>query len=274
MPAPPPRPIQTRSHLSRRRFLTLGLVASAGMIAGCDRIERELSAGPFSTGPDGRLASRPGSASPTPAEASLAPGRQEILVQAGRRVLLSLPRGLDPSRPSPLSVGFHGASGRAEAGMRVFGELGQRGGVIEVSPEAAHGAWDVMLGGFGEDAELVERTLAWVFSRFAVDPRHIAAVGFSNGASYALSLGLTNGDLFTHIVSFSPGFMAPADRVGRPPIFIAHGTEDRALPIDRTSRTIVPALRRDGYDVTYREFEGRHEILPSLSRRALDWFLA
>ncbi len=36
--------------------------------------------------------------------------------------------------------------------------------------------------------------------------------GFSDGASYALSLGVPNGDLFTHIVAFSPGFMRLPDQ--------------------------------------------------------------
>ena len=58
------------------------------------------------------------------------------------------------------------------------------------------------------------------------------------GASYALSVGLTNGDLFSDILAFSPGFMAPAVRHGAPNIFISHGTQDTVLPIDRCSRRI------------------------------------
>jgi poly(3-hydroxybutyrate) depolymerase len=42
-----------------------------------------------------------------------------------------------------------------------------------------------------------------------VDPQRICVSGFSDGASYALSLGLANGDLFTHVAAFSPGFMRP-----------------------------------------------------------------
>jgi phospholipase/carboxylesterase len=37
---------------------------------------------------------------------------------------------------------------------------------------------------------------------------------------------------------------------------------------------IVPTLRRAGYDVTYREFEGYHEVPSEISETALDWFLA
>jgi predicted esterase len=54
-------------------------------------------------------------------------------------------------------------------------------------------------------------------------------------------------------------------------VFVSHGTVDDVLPIDRTSREIVPALRADGYDVTYREFDGDHGVPPEVAREAVDW---
>ena len=57
-----------------------------------------------------------------------------------------------------------------------------------------------------------------------------------------------------------------------PHIFLSHGTRDKVLPIDRTSRTIVPELERRGYDVRYREFEGPHTIPADLARDAFRWF--
>jgi predicted esterase len=96
--------------------------------------------------------------------------------------------------------------------------------------------------------------------------------GFSDGATYALSLGLVNGDLFRALVAFSPGFVAEGEPfLGRPRVFVSHGTEDQVLPIDRTSRTIVPGLRARGYDVTYREFDGRHEVPIEIAREGLAW---
>ena len=95
--------------------------------------------------------------------------------------------------------------------------------------------------------------------------------GFSDGASYGLSLGLTNGDLFTHLIAFSPGFMAPATKRGKPPIFVSHGTHDGVLPIERCSRRIVPQLDREGYEVRYREFDGTHTVPRSIARDALEW---
>jgi predicted esterase len=53
-------------------------------------------------------------------------------------------------------------------------------------------------------------------------------------------------------------------------VFVSHGTRDDVLPIDRTSRRIVPALRDDGYDVTYREFDGGHVVPPEVAREAVD----
>ncbi len=109
--------------------------------------------------------------------------------------------------------------------------------------------WDVIAGGYGPDVAYIDRALEQTFSRYNVDPTRIAIGGFSDGASYALSLGVTNGDLFTHVVAFSPGFMAPAGQHGSPMLFISHGTQDRVLPIEACSRKIVPRFKRAGlYD--------------------------
>ena len=119
---------------------------------------------------------------------------------------------------------------------------------------------------------MIDRALEHVFSRYAVDLERLAIGGFSDGASYALSLGITNGDLFTHAIAFSPGFMAPAGQSGSPRIFVSHGTRDNVLPIDSCSRRIVPQLERAGYDVLYREFEGGHTISPEIALEAVGWF--
>lgn len=102
-----------------------------------------------------------------------------------------------------------------------------------------------------------------------MDPAHIAVEGFSDGASYALSVGITNGDLFTHVIAFSPGFMAPAGQQGLPHLFISHGTRDEVLPINACSRKIMPQVERAGYDVLYREFDGSHTVPPEIAREAL-----
>ena len=73
---------------------------------------------------------------------------------------------------------------------------------------------------------------------------------------------------------FSPGFIVPGERIGKPPVFISHGRQDNVLPIDQCSRVIVPALQRLGYDVTYREFDGKHQLPPEIAADALQWFMS
>lgn len=118
---------------------------------------------------------------------------------------------------------------------------------------------------------MINRALERIFTIVSVDPRRIAVGGFSVGASYALALGLANGDLFSNVVAFSPGFAPPVPRIGKPRAFISHGDADSGLPIDRTSRRVVPALRAEGCDVTYREFQGPHTVPPPIVQEAVDW---
>ncbi len=65
-----------------------------------------------------------------------------------------------------------------------------------------------------------------------------------------------------------------AQRGGQPSIFIAHGTRDEVLPINKTSRRRVSRLERDGYEVRYRRFDGGHTVPPEIAREAADWFVA
>ena len=78
--------------------------------------------------------------------------------------------------------------------------------------------------------------------------------------------------VFRAVMAFSPGFMAPADQRGEPRIFISHGTSDPVMPIDETSRRFVPALKTLGYDVTFREYDGRHNVPEPIVREAFAWF--
>ncbi|HEV2088501.1 MAG TPA: hypothetical protein VGR21_09330 [Cryptosporangiaceae bacterium] len=99
----------------------------------------------------------------------------------------------------------------------------------------------------------------------------LAIGGFSDGASYALSLGLINGDVFDAVLAFSPGFAAATALAASPACFVSHGRSDRVLPIDRCSRRIVPTLRRLGYPVRYHEFDGGHEVPTAVVDEALEW---
>jgi phospholipase/carboxylesterase len=203
--------------------------------------------------------------------APIAPGEHRLDLDRGRDGVLYVPRGFQPGARVPLAVMLHGAGGTAD-GMRFTFALADEFGVPVLAPDSRGRTWDAILGGFGPDVEFINAGLAYTFERMAVDPARIGIGGFSDGASYALSLGVANGDLFTHVLAFSPGFIARAGPRGKPRVFISHGTRDEVLPIDRTSRSIVPDLERRGYDVTYREFNGPHTVPADLAREAFGWF--
>jgi phospholipase/carboxylesterase len=260
---------------TRRHLLGLGVTGLAALLAACD-VDRILGStemasdrvrrpGPR-TADDGRLRARPG----PPTNAGPV-GMQPLGLADTRDGLLYVPTGYQPAQPAPLALMLHGAGGDAQGGLFPLIGLADAAGIILLAPESRGRTWDVIMGRYGPDVEFVDRALAQAFDRYAVDPAHLAVGGFSDGASYALSLGLTNGDLFSRVVAFSPGFLAPAVRRGRPRVFISHGLFDNVLPIDRCSRQIVPALERAGYEVDYHEFGGPHTVPPAIAAEAADW---
>jgi phospholipase/carboxylesterase len=221
---------------------------------------------------NGRLLARPTQA--MQATGTAPSGLQPLGLSTKRDGLLYVPKNYQASRPAPLVVMLHGAGGDARGGLTLLQNLADAAGLILLAPASRRQTWDVLFGEYGPDITLIDQALAQTFSRYAVDPTRLAIAGFSDGASYALSVGITNGDLFTHVIAFSPGFMAPASQVGSPRLFISHGTQDSVLPIDNCSRRIVPQVQRAGYDVVYREFDGSHTIPPAIALSALEWFTA
>jgi phospholipase/carboxylesterase len=171
----------------------------------------------------------------------------------------------------PLLVLLHGAGGEGSGILRHLGPTAQAAGIAVLAPDARGPTWDAIRDDFGPDVDFLNRALARAFETIAVDPARVAIGGFSDGATYAISLGLINGSLFRRILAFSPGFFVPGERDGRPGLFVSHGTRDDILPIRRSSRAIVPRLKRAGYDVTYREFDGGHEVPPAIAREGMAW---
>jgi len=217
-----------------------------------------------------RLTSRPGGAAGT----TLPAGTSPLGLARGRDALVHVPAELRRDRPAPLLVVLHGAGSTGAAMLGALTAPGAELPGIVLAPDSRGRTWDVILGGFGPDVGFLDEALAAVFSHAAVDPARFVLAGFSDGASYVLSLGLSNGDLFRRLVALSPGFMAPGPQRGRPPVFVSHGTEDRVLPIDRCSRRLVPALRSAGYGVRYEEFDGGHVVPPLVARAAFSWATA
>ncbi len=216
----------------------------------------------------GRLTFRPGTSS-GPSD-----GRHEPLgVGEGRDGVLYVPD--TAGRHAPMLIYLHGATGSGRTHLRPVLGAADRYGVILVAPDSrSEQTWDLLVeGGFGPDVAFIDEVLEAVVGRVDADLTRLAVGGISDGASYALSLGLGNGDVFSAVIAFSPGFLAVLDPVLQPRVFVSHGTEDRILPIDVCSRAFVPALRAAGYPVLFHEFQGGHTVPPAVADLALRWWL-
>ena len=206
-----------------------------------------------------------------------APSRsgQVGLREIGTGVLLYVPESYNPAQPMPLVVMLHGAGGTAQHSLDLVQRYADKHGFLLLAPNSQESSWDIISRrSYGPDVTRIDAALEELFATYAVDLKRVAIAGFSDGASYALSLGVINGELFSHVIAFSPGFMAPTRGVGSPHVFVSHGVQDRVLPIEQCSRRLVPLLERTGYKVDYVEFPGGHVVPAELAEAAFANFVA
>ena len=255
---------QTTERLSRREFcLTLCSVVAGAACS--DSTAPAFTPDPLIPG----LGVRPRG----PSEA-ITPGLYRLNT-GDRSSLLRVPEGYSPNTPLPLVVALHGAGSMAQGPIDFLTPYAESNRFIVLAPESAGGTWDGVEGIYGPDLTTIDAALRLTFASCAVDATRICLEGFSDGASYALGVGITNPEIFTTVVAFSPGFVTNAEQQSQKPrVFISHGTRDGILPIDTTSRVIVPELRADGYDVTYVEFDGMHLIPAAIASAAVQFILA
>jgi predicted esterase len=253
----------TLSPVSRRRFGAVagGALASLAFGGACLAGQRRRSG-------DGRISARP-----RRDVDHAGTGTTPLGLGESRDAVLQLPD-RESTGAVPLLVLLHGAGGSGAGILRRLGAAAKDAGVAVLAPDARDSTWDAIRGGFGPDVAFLNRALQRVFDTVAIDDSRVAVGGFSDGATYALSLGLINGDLFRRVLAFSPGFIVEGTRHGKSRFFISHGRSDDILPIDRCSRVIVPALQRAGYHVTFREFAGGHQVPEDVAREGMRWAAA
>ncbi|HEY2375667.1 MAG TPA: alpha/beta hydrolase-fold protein [Gemmatimonadaceae bacterium] len=248
--------------MTRRDALRLAIALAGVVIDGC----RSTPATDAPRQAPGRLTARPGRPRLSPVI-----GRSSLGLASGRDGIVYVPERYNPSRPAPLVLMLHGAGQSAEIGIAPFLPLADAAGVVLVAPDSRGRTWDFLYGPYSVDVAFIDRALGHVFEQCAIDPSRVVIEGFSDGASYALSLGITNGDLFSRVIAFSPCILAPAAQVGHPLVFISHGTNDRILPIDGCGRRLATRLTNAGYVVELKEFVGPHTVPPDVAKAAIEW---
>ena len=156
-----------------------------------------------------------------------------------------------------LIVALHGAGGTPAGAIEAFRGAWDEPGLVLIAPASKGQTWSILRSEQDLDLESVNLALAEAYERCTIDRRRIAVGGFSDGATYALTLGVSNGDLFPAVIAFSPGGIVAGEQRGVPRFFVSHGTLDSVLPIARAGDAVVRKLRQAGYPVTYRRFRRR-----------------
>lgn len=189
--------------------------------------------------------------------------------------------------PAPLLVLVHGYPGQADDFLKNFIGQADRRGLVLLAVQARDRRWDLVpepersrgplrfklrpTYRFAWDVPRIDRALVALFARTAIDPGRVAILGFSDGASYALSLGIANPYLFRSVIGLSPGFVVLPDSIlPSQDIFVASGTRDIMLPYQVVARDIVPMLSAAGLRPHFRTFDGAHRVDPVVLDEALD----
>lgn len=208
--------------------------------------------------------------------------RSGVLTLAGGAYAY-LPKGLTGA-PAPLLVAFYGAGGQASDVLASFRADADRDGFVLLIPTTRGATWDMILDlqsrlgaemnvtpRYGKDLKALDEALADVFAKVAIDPARVGVMGFSNGATYALSVGTANPLLFHSVIAFSPGpaFLGKFDPTQR--IFISHGENDEVLPYSYT-RGLVAKLRVKKALLMFASFKGGHMVPKEIRAKAMAFF--
>lgn len=217
------------------------------------------------------------------------PGQPEVI----RVRAAGLPRHavLVPARaegPAPLIIAFHGLGSSGRSLLESLGDLPARSGATVVLPDAlpcpvTAGAtcWPAEAGAPNLAAELlfVEGLVEEVAGRVPLDRDRILALGYSNGAGWAVRLVLQRPDLVrgaVAIAGFDPTRSFARDRngllalpltpvgapealtaAGHPPLALIHGGADEVVP-PRLGRELLARLGALGWP----EGRARLEVVP------------
>jgi phospholipase/carboxylesterase len=188
---------------------------------------------------------------------------------------LYVPEYYTPDRAWPLVTALHGGSGNGRGFLWSWLREARSHGAILVAPTATGNTWALM--GDDIDTPNLARILAFVQSRWKIDPTKMLLTGMSDGGTFCYVTGLEGGSPFTHLAPIAATFhplmaeMADAERLRGLPVQIVHGRLDWMFPV-QVARQTREALLAAGADVTYRELDDLSHCYPrEMNGPILNW---
>lgn len=196
---------------------------------------------------------------------------------AASAVLLT-PSQIDPDRRYPLVSVFHGAGRQDQMLVKACRDEPDRRDAFFLIPRSVEPTWDLIVGGDRPDMDFLEYAYDLIYRRYPIDPRQQVLIGYSDGASYALSLALSNPRLFDAALCWAAGFVVCDEAIlgpqdPKPRIYLEYGTHDELFAFDRVALPMKENLERAGYLVEFSVDQGgRHWPSGSFQAEALDWY--
>jgi predicted esterase len=190
----------------------------------------------------------------------------------------------------PLLVLLHGAGRERLTMTQHFEAEADKRGIMLLAPTSRGPTWDAIsvakeapdpgsalaerLGhrfGRSRDSDRVEAAIANLAKIVPVDRSRTVLAGFSDGATFALAMGMSKAHPFAAVIAWSPGIPIETDGPARGRrVFVSHGRQDPLLSFDTTCAEIVPLLQSEGANVTFLPFDGGHEAGPPIKDAFLD----
>jgi len=218
-----------------------------------------------------------------------------VRVERGvQQAVLLTPDEIDPERRYPLITVFHGAGRREEMLVKAYRDEPADREALFLIPRSRHLSWDLIalgipggqsLDGPADDSnrpdlDFLEYAYDLIYRRYPIDRERQALVGYSDGASYGLSLALANPDVFAAAMCWAAGFLASdgsalPEAGGGPAVLLEYGTHDELFPFEQVAVPMRNTLEGLGLHVTFRVDQGgRHWPSGDFQPDALDWFFS
>src|SRR5918998_711316 len=186
-----------------------------------------------------RLVARPRPASDRTHSPSGDPGLPTLRAGAGGLLCVAA----RPDRSLPLLVVLPGAGSKPAAGLAPPSAARRRGRRHPLSPGSCDRTWDAIGGNHGPDVSSIHVPLKEVFESMLDRPRSPRDRRLLGRRLIRAIAWTGNGDLFTDLIAFSPGFIPPAERRGRPAVYIATAYPIRPPPPHEPADRAVAAVR-------------------------------
>lgn len=201
---------------------------------------------------------------------------------AGSAILLT-PDEIDPNRRYPLFTVLHGAGRQDEALAKGYRDEPERRQAFFLIPRSVEPTWDLIASEGRPDLDFLEYAYDLIYRRYPVDPLQQVLIGYSDGASYALSVGLSNCTMFSALMVWAAGFLVVDPQTAaqfresipepRPRIYLEYGTHDELFDFEQVAVPMRDNLSKSGFDVTFSVDEGgRHWPSGTFHSEALDWY--